>query len=246
MISRDELERLWSDTGPLSGWDFSRLNVRRAPVPWNYDDVIFDSFSSADDVLDVGTGGGERLLGFVGSFKSAVGIDFDPAMIATANRNARENGVENIEFQVASAADTGQLSSAFDGVINRHSVIDISEIARVLKPGGRFVSQQVGDRNLANLLKPFGGQDFDGYRSPEVIRSQFENRGFSILRLQEYEAEYRFLDIESVLFQIKAIGGYLMTPPTLDSISEMLEATSDDQGGCVSSEHRYLIVAEKN
>lgn len=245
MNSRDELESLWSTTEPLTGWDFGRLRVRRAPVPWDYSAVVTSILSQEDDVLDIGTGGGEKLIRLASSFRSALGIDPDPSMIETAVANAAKGDLNNLSFRVATAADTGQKTSSVGGVINRHSVLNVDEIYRVTKPGGYVVSQQVGERNLVNLLEPFGGQPFDTDQHPQRIRSELEGRGFSILRIDEYDVEYRFLDLESVLFQIKAIESYLAEMPTIDSLERMVEAIADGDGEYVSNEHRVLIVARK-
>jgi SAM-dependent methyltransferase len=246
MAKRAEIELLWNDIGPLSGWDFSRLNVERAPVPWDYESVVLSTLTSEHDVLDVGTGGGEKLARMAVSFRSAVGIDFDPAMIETANQNVPENLSARLSFRVGKAETTGQDSSSVDGVINRHSVVDVGEIDRVLKAGGFFISQQVGDRNLVGVLAPFGGQKFESDQHPETIRGRLVDHGIEIVRFEEYDVEYRFLDLESVLFQVKAIVGYLGVEITLDGLEQMVNSLDDGSGEYASNEHRWLIVARKS
>ena len=41
------------------GWDFSRVYAVRGRVPWDYEDVVARYLRPADEVLDIGTGGGE-------------------------------------------------------------------------------------------------------------------------------------------------------------------------------------------
>ena len=42
---------------------------------------------------------------------------------------------------------------SFDIVINRHESYDLHEVRRILKPGGMFITQQVGGDNCIGLMK---------------------------------------------------------------------------------------------
>ncbi len=53
---------------PRSGWDFSRMKAERDPVPWDYDDVVRRFLRPTSQVLDIGTGGGERFLAMADAF----------------------------------------------------------------------------------------------------------------------------------------------------------------------------------
>jgi hypothetical protein len=50
-------------TAPFSGWDFSWLAARSraAALPWSYRRVVAGRAAAAGAMLDMGTGGGERL-----------------------------------------------------------------------------------------------------------------------------------------------------------------------------------------
>jgi len=45
---------------------------------------------------------------------------------------------------------------SFDVVLNRHAPTEVAEIVRVLRPGGVFITQQVGRRNTENIHSVFG------------------------------------------------------------------------------------------
>jgi hypothetical protein len=51
---------------PFSGWDFSHLKGRlyEPSMPWSYEEKVRALLVHADSVLDMGTGGGEKLLEF--------------------------------------------------------------------------------------------------------------------------------------------------------------------------------------
>jgi len=51
------LYKIWDAIAARTGWDFSRLNVKRAPAPWVYSAVARDLLGGTEKLLDVGTGG---------------------------------------------------------------------------------------------------------------------------------------------------------------------------------------------
>ena len=73
--------------------------------------------------------------------------------------------------------------NSFDIVINRHGNFDVKELFRILKPGGIFVTQQVGaenDRELVNLLLPDTALPFPE-QYLEKAAKKFTDIGFQIL-----------------------------------------------------------------
>lgn len=94
--SQQELDSIVLKVSPRLGWDFSRMADWRAPVPWEYSDVVAAHIKPDDDVLDIGTGGGEMFLSFATWIGSGVGIDIDPQMVAVATQNGR--GIPNVSF----------------------------------------------------------------------------------------------------------------------------------------------------
>src|SRR5688572_22335242 len=56
----------------FSGWSFGRYGNARilgADKPWNYDNRVSEFLTKATSVLDMGTGGGERLSRYLRDFK---------------------------------------------------------------------------------------------------------------------------------------------------------------------------------
>src|SRR6185437_15942315 len=85
--SQQELDSIAAAVAPRSGWGFSRMVDWRADVPWDYSTVVIEHLADDSRVLDIGAGGGERLLSFASRFGSGLGIDLDPAMVAVAAEN---------------------------------------------------------------------------------------------------------------------------------------------------------------
>lgn len=96
--------------------------------------------------LDVATGAGHTALALAPRFERVVASDLTPRMLETAAKHAREVGVGNVEFRQADAEALPFEDASFDLVSCRiapHHFDDVgrfvSEVARVLKPGGVFL-----------------------------------------------------------------------------------------------------------
>jgi SAM-dependent methyltransferase len=150
--SAEEFDALWADVGPRSGWDVSRMRDTSVPR-WNYLDVVRDHLTPEVQVLDVGTGGGERLIELSPHFRRALGLDTDQSMIETARLNAAH--IPHIDFAVGDATLVS-VSATFDVILNRQAPFDLVGVARHLRPGGWFITQQVGDRNMRNVMEALG------------------------------------------------------------------------------------------
>lgn len=101
-------------------------------------------------VLDLGTGTGAvaiRSARLIAPGGQVVGIDISPQMLALAQQQAAELGLDSVLFQEGRAEAIPAEDGAFDVLLASLSLmyaIDRAaaarEIARVLRPGGRFVA----------------------------------------------------------------------------------------------------------
>ena len=96
--------------------------------------------------LDIATGTGFTALAMAPRCRRVIGLDLTFDMVEEARRLARERGVHNLVFCLGDADAVPFANSAFDLVTCRHASHHfpdlpraISEMARVVKPGGRVV-----------------------------------------------------------------------------------------------------------
>ncbi|MGG7510271.1 class I SAM-dependent methyltransferase [Plantibacter sp. YIM 135249] len=270
--TRRELDAIVATVSPRTGWDFSRMATRRATVPWEYEAVVAARIGPGCRVLDVGTGGGERFLSLAPRFVSDIvsgvgvsrgvsglGIDIDPEMVAIATATGRE--VPQVSFR-QSSEQLETVTEHFDVILNRHAPFSLSAVRDHLAPDGRFITQQVGERNMLNIKGVLGGGragergdagegDDAGIRplpSAPISRSQFEGSGLRLVDFQEYDVEYVVEDAQSLVFWLQALdllhadvdGSEALAD--VDAFNAILDGNVID-GVFVTNEHRYLAEA---
>jgi arsenite methyltransferase len=108
----------------------------------------FAKIKKGDTVIDLGSGAGNDAFiarHETGEEGKVIGIDFTPAMLAKARRNAAVRGFANVEFRQGdienmpvenNTADVIVSNCVLNLVPNKNAVIE--DIFRVLKPGGHF------------------------------------------------------------------------------------------------------------
>jgi len=236
-----ELDELVAATAPRAGWDFSRMRAVSAPTPWEYTEVVARYLRPSDEVLDVGTGDGVRFARLAGKFRHGLGIDPDPEMVRLA---VQRPGPENLEFRLGDAR-LEDVASTFPVIINRHANLDWLAIAAHLEPGGYFITQQVGERNMACVRAALGQPD----EGPVIDAGRIADAGLRLVAYGEFDVEYLVRDIESLVFWLSALDALhadLDGSAAVASAAALNEILSGhvDERGFVTNEHRYLVVAQ--
>lgn len=250
-LTLEALRDISAAVGERSGWDFSRVRDERAPMPWDYVNVVRQYLNQTDFVLDAGTGGGERFLSLAPHFKRGTGIDRYTAMIEQARQNWAAQQTTNVDLALMDNHRLALPDRQFDVVLNRHSNVDAFETWRVLRTKGCFLTQQVARRNTLNILDAFSWTPAsfgEGWWQPvEELAAQFEQLGCQVVAKAEYDVAYWFLDVESLVFWLKAVP--LPEPFDVEKhwqgLNRILAEYSTPRG-IETNEHRELLVVRKD
>jgi SAM-dependent methyltransferase len=130
-------------------------------------------------------------------------------------------------------------------VLNRHEELDPGEVARVLRPGGRLVTQQVGHDDWAELWRFFPERtDFGDLYAAYV--DGLRAAGLSVIAAKHYRrVAYRTLgDLAYMLL----LAPWLLPEFDPERDVDRLMAVEDALGtveGIVVTESRYLVLADK-
>ena len=240
--SESELNQIAEQVGQRVGWDFSTMHTLREPVPWDYLTVVRKYLRPTDSVVDLGTGGGERLLELQSDVSELLGIDPDGEMIGRARRLAAKERLSNVRFEVGTGTN---LNREFDVVLNRHAPFNPEMVKELLVDDGYFVTQQVGHRNMANVRVAF---QLEAEDAAPVSVQQFLDVGLDVERFEEYNVSYTILDVESLVFWLQALDvahsdfvGFNAERDT-EAINRLLDSSLTSQG-VETNEHRFLLVA---
>jgi SAM-dependent methyltransferase len=138
-----------------------------------------------ETVLDLGSGAGADVLisaRRVGPTGRVIGLDMTDEMLALARNNAESAGASNAEF-VKGHIEEIPLEDATVDVVISNCVINLSgdkpavlrEVARVLRPGGRFaVSDVIADPGM-NEATHADMQQWTGCIAGALTRVEFES-----------------------------------------------------------------------
>ena len=137
-----------------------------------------------ETVLDLGSGAGADVLisaRRVGPTGKAIGLDMTDEMLALARQNAEQAGAKNVEFVKGNIEEIPLPDDSVDVVIS-NCVINLSgdkprvlkEVARVLRPGGRFaVSDVIADPGMDDATRRDLAQ-WTGCIAGALTRQEFE------------------------------------------------------------------------
>ena len=234
---------------PAEGWDFSWFDGRASEErpPWGYARMMAERMARAQAALDIQTGGGEVLAQVTQPPPVLAATESWPPNVAIARRNLAPLGAAVAE--VADDADLPFPADSFDLVVSRHPVeVDWPEIARVLRPGGTYFSQQVGagsNRELTDFM--MGPQPVSQARSSAVAAAAAEDAGLTVTDLREASLRTVFFDVGAVVYFLRKV---LWTVPgfTVAGYREPLRRLHDKiqaGGPFVAHAQRFLIEARK-
>ncbi len=253
-MSDEELRTIWKreeNCALIKGWDFSHIHERykeEDSLPWNYAGIVRSVLKDEMMLLDYDTGGGEFLLSLQHPYENTAATEGYPPNVALCRERLKPLGIDLRECR--DAAHIPFAEESFDMIINRHGDFYPPEIRRLLKPGGLFITQQVGsdnDRELVEMVLPGTGKPFP-HATLEEQRAGFMDLGFEILQADEAFCPIAFYDVGAFVWFARIIEwefpGFSVDR-CFDRLLQ-LQKTIEQDGKITGTTHRYLIVARKD
>ena len=179
---------------------------------WDLYKILKEITTKDSKILDLGTGGGEKLLKSFPDCAEILGTDYSPEMIKTAKKNLKESGRKNIKFRIMDNLKMDVEDNYYDVVVARNTPTDPKQIIKCLKPGGYLLIRGVDKYDCHSLKLTFGKED----QSKPISIIDYENvinAGFKDVELIPiHEREY---------FKNKYLfKNFLKKVPILDELCE--------------------------
>lgn len=243
----------------LKNWDFSKIKYEEEYFTnWDMYDILEKNTNSQSKILDLGTGGGEKVLSFFPNAAEILATDFSEEMIKTANENLKKSNKKNITFKQMDNLNMDIPSNYFDVVVARHTCIDAKQIYNTLKKDGILILRGVDKLDCWQLKKLFGkGQayndivpiSFIDYEN--VLNTGFKNVELVPIHVREYYKTKE--DLLSLLLKTPILDDFseindneklIKKDINLDKIDEYIKENKTDKGILLIRRY-YGITAKK-
>jgi SAM-dependent methyltransferase len=242
---------------PVDGWDFSWFEGRATEErpPWGYARMLGARMADLAGepgaaALDLQTGGGEVLATIAAGPPTLVATESWPPNIGVARRNLAALGAHVVSMG-DELDDLPFQDAAFDLVVSRHPVgVRWDEVARVLKPGGTYFSQDVGHGSVGELSEFMMGPqpEPDGpTRDPKWSVADAKAAGLTVVDVREFRGRMEFHDVAAVVHFLRKVI-WIVPGFTADAYRDRLRSLHERieaEGPFVATSVRFLFEARK-
>jgi SAM-dependent methyltransferase len=237
-------------TAPIHGWDFAWLEGRATEErpTWRYSTLVAERIESSSRMLDLDCGGAE-MLGELPAFPQLLVATegwMPNATIAAKTLSTRGGHlvIAAGEYPVIPFVDR-----SFDLVTSRHPVRTWwHEVARVLRPDGSFLSQQVGPGTVRELAEFMVGPRSGGSsREPEFAKASAEGAGLEVVDLRSERLRTVFNDVGAVVYFLRLVV-WIVPDFSVERYRARLLALHHrirEEGPFVAHAARFLIEARR-
>ncbi|WP_200816015.1 class I SAM-dependent methyltransferase [Nocardiopsis sp. JB363] len=237
-------------TQPLRGWDFSFVKGRmvQEDPPWSYGNHAHSLVRAATGpVLDLGTGGGEVLAELAPLPPGSIATEDWPPNVVAARTRLASLGVTVVRPEENDAVPLPD--ARFPVVLNRHSSYTPGEVHRLLSPGGRFLTQQVGAddgleiNDALGLAPPARPDRWDVGEAA----ADLERAGLVVTTAEEARSPLRFHDVGALVFHLRRVPWQTQdfdVARTWEALRRVHERILVE-GALVCTAHRFLVEAHR-
>ena len=237
----------------VKNWDFSMIKSEEESLTnWDIYKVLNDCTNEDSVILDLGTGGGEKVLNYFPNARKIIGTDFSEEMIKTAKENLKKSGKQNIEFRVMDNLHMDMPDNYFDIVVARHTPTVPKQIYKTLKNNGKLIIEGVDKLDCWQLERLFNkGQAYDAKKPisqidyENVLDAGFKNVELIPIYIREYFKTKE--DLIALLLKTPILDDFSlkeMTKEDLDKINQYIKENTYDKGILLRRMY-YGIVAQK-
>ena len=234
----------------IHGWDFSHIAGRyeeKQDFPWDYARLVRECLRTDSRLLDIDTGGGEFLRSLMHPNHLTSATEGYPPNVTLCEETLLPKGIDFRPMREGEPIPS--MDGTFDVIVNRHGSYQPSELWRALRPGGWFITQQVGEANereLVALLLPGCPRPFPGW-NPQNAKQQLQEQGFTITLAEEAFRPIYFYDVGAFVWYAHIIEwefpGFAVSS-CLERL-QMAQTILDQDGVIAGNIHRFAIVAQK-
>lgn len=221
------------------------------------------AISPGDTILDLGCGPGADLVRFseaVGPDGQLIGVDIDPDAVAQARMRSADLGNVTIVHSDIRATGLGDASTDrvhTDRVLQHVDGLAeaIGEVARVLRPGGRFVAAEPdwdtlvisGDLDVSRAYRSFVTEEVVrnavvGRQLPRLL----EENGFEVAAVLPVTAVFRDLASADQVLGLGRVATRAIRAGHLDAEAGDAWLTGHTEGAFFASATLFIVVAVRS
>jgi len=238
------------ERAPIHGWDFGWLDGRAIEErpSWHYFDLVAAHASNVRSLLDLQVGSGGMIAALPHVPALTVGTEGYAPNVPVAAGNLASRGARLVRTDEDRPAFPFA-DEVFELVTSRHPVDTWwDEIARVVMPGGIYVSQQVGPHTVRELSEAMlGPVPEHSTRDPEAARLAAEQAGLVVTNLRVERPRTEFYDIGAVVYFLRLVV-WIVPDFSVDRYRAELERLHEQierDGAFRTAASRFLIEAVK-
>jgi len=201
----------------IGNWNFSQIKRETEELTnWNFYETIKENTNEKSLCLDLGTGGGEKVLENYPNVGMIIATDFSKEMIKTARKNLEKYPYQKVKFVWMNSLEMTFPKETFDLISARHTIINAKQIYNCLAENGTLVIQGIDKKDCWKIKELFGrGQAYnDEIAISEKDYNDLKSAGFS--KIKKFEIlENEYYKTEEDLMAL------LLKTPILDDFSEI-------------------------
>ena len=216
--------------------------------PWSYSSRASELMRGSSSILDIATGGGERLRLLRDSWpKTVVVTEGYPPNVELSRRRLEPLGVRVVELNNDEYTPMPFEDEEFALVLNRHGALYVDEIARILEPGGRLLTRQVHGLWAQDLLAALGATPQWPDATPQKYVPWLQAAGFKVSDVQDWSGRLVFTDVAAVVYYLKAVPWLVPGFSVASHLDHLmtLQKRLEAEGDLAFAARNYMIEAHK-